>query len=372
MKKKVGILTITDYGNYGNRLQNYATQEILIGKGFEVVTVKSKVGNQIEKSLKEKLKEFKIGDISRIVKNRMNNKKNADIKNERYSKFVKFSKENIKETNYTLTDEAIPDDINEQFDYFVTGSDQVWNPNYRKGSGIDFLTFASKEKRIALSPSFGISMIPSEYKDRYKKMIKEMAHLSVREEAGAKIIKDLTNREAEVLVDPTLVLEETKWKKLSEKPSAMTEKKYLLTYFLGPIADKTQAFLNKVASEKKLEIIYLHDLKRSPKYYSVDPSEFLYMIDHAELFCTDSFHGSIFSIVFRTPFVVCDRIENSELKMSSRIDTLLKKFSLSERHESLSLGLPVEEVLKLNTSHIEEVLNNEREHYINYLNKALV
>ncbi|MEC6747678.1 polysaccharide pyruvyl transferase family protein [Marinilactibacillus sp. XAAS-LB27] len=372
MKKKVGILTITDYGNYGNRLQNYATQEILKGKGFEVTTVKSRVGNQIEKSFKEKLKEFRPNDISRIIKNRMNNKKHAEVKSERYSKFVKFSKDNIKETPYTVTEEAIPSDIDQQFDYFVTGSDQVWNPNYRKGSGIDFLTFASKEKRIALSPSFGISTIPSEYRNKYSKMIEEMAHLSVREEAGAKIIKELTNREAEVLVDPTLVLEEVEWKKLSKKPNIISDKKYLLTYFLGPIAEKTQAFLDKVSSEKNLEIIYLHDLKRSPSYYSVDPSEFLYLIDHAELFCTDSFHGSIFSIVFKTPFVVCDRIENSELKMSSRIDTLLKKFSLSERHESQSLGLSVEEVLELNTSHIEDVLIKEREQYINYIDKALV
>lgn len=371
MNKKVGILTITDYGNYGNRLQNYATQEVLKNSGFEVTTIKSRVGNQIEKSFSDKLKSLKITDLPKIISKRRENKKFSNIKDERYNKFVQFTKDYIAETSYTISEDSIPDDINEQFDYFVTGSDQVWNPNYRKGSGIDFLTFAYPEKRIALSPSFGIAKIPNEYQKKYIKMINEMNSLSVREEAGYEIIKRLTGREAEVLIDPTLMLNKQEWLEIAEKPHVVPNRKYILTYYLGSLSEQNQEFLNKIAKENDLEIVELHNITRSKRYYSIDPSEFLYLINNASLFCTDSFHGSIFSIIFEKPFVVFDRIENSTLKMSSRIDTLLKKFKLSDRHEVQCLTKTHDEIFDIDTSHIGDILAIEQKKYTDYIKKSM-
>ena len=105
----------------------------------------------------------------------------------------------------------MPDDLSDQYDYFITGSDQVWNPNYLYGSSIYFLAFAPKHKRIAFAPSFGVSEIKPEYVERYKEWLSGMHRLSVREDDGAKIIKRINRKRRPVLVDPTMLLTKEKW-----------------------------------------------------------------------------------------------------------------------------------------------------------------
>ena len=107
-------------------------------------------------------------------------------------------------------------------------------------------------KRIAYAPSFGISKIPEEYIDRYKTWLSEMYKLSVREEAGAKIIKELTGRDAVVLVDPTLMLTKEKWLSISKRAKNKPEGKYLLNYFLGSVSKETKKKIKSIATKNKL------------------------------------------------------------------------------------------------------------------------
>lgn len=361
MMKNTGIITLNGYFNYGNRLQNYALQEALKQHHCNVETIwieDKKSGNK--RNLLKKVK-------PKAILNKVYRKfYKTPLDQKRENKFKEFSNAYIKETEYSISEEDIPLSIIDEYNYFVTGSDQVWNPHYTKASSLYFLTFASKEKRIAYAPSFGISNLPEWCKTNYKQWLNEMNYLSVREDAGANLIKELTGKDAEVLPDPTLLLSKENWLSIAKPASNKPKEDYLLTYFLGPIPAKTQRLIKSISKKYTLKNVNLAQLKHK-KYYLTDPSEFLDFINSATVFFTDSFHGSVFSILFETPFVVTDR-ESKVPSMNSRINTLLSTYSLEDRHIS---NLQQNDIFNVDFSHVEKILEQERDKANTFLNKAL-
>lgn len=374
--KKIAIFTLNGYFNYGNRLQNYAAQEVLKSLGFKVETVivKNKplpttrsltvirISNLMNMKLKEALKRIHFKVWTNINKNKV-----RILENSRTEIFKIFTSDYILETNYCISDNNIPNDLSDRYDYFITGSDQVWNPSFNYGSSIYFLTFTPKCKRIAFSPSFGVSEIPLEHQENYQKWLSEMRNLSVREDAGAKIIKKLTGKDALVLVDPTMMLTKEKWLSVSNKATNLTDKKFLLTYFLSGIPDEYKEKIKKIAKDNNLRVINLEDIKDYDTYQT-GPAEYIEYINSASILCTDSFHGAIFSIIMETPFIVFERKGIAE-SMSSRIETLLRKFKLESRKvNNITLDT---QVLDVDFSHIPPILEEERNKALDYLKNAL-
>lgn len=374
--KKVGIIIINDYSNYGNRLQNYATQEVLKSLGCEVETIVNNPHKKLRTIEKlNKLLKLSKGDLikKRLHKIRQklyksNEEKRIEIMKEvRRNSFKQFTSKNISETPYVISRYNIPSELNDHYSAFVVGSDQVWNPNFRKGSFIDFLTFAPEEKRIAYSASFGIEKLPEEYEDNYSRWLSEMAHISVREDAGAKIVKKLTGRDVEVLVDPTLMLTKDQWLSISKSAAYKPDKPYLLTYFLGEITSNAREKINYIAKENNLVIVNMADIQDERRYIA-DPAEFLDYINSSEIFLTDSFHGVVFSILFEKPFIIFDRVSKTP-SMSSRINTLLTKFDLiARRADNIKNN---NDAFNINFSHVNKILEIERKKAINYLKEAL-
>lgn len=368
--KKIAIFTMNGYHNYGNRLQNYATQEVLKSLGFSVETVinNTKYINESNKSISliQKLKSITSKEIYMKIKFKlwyyMHKNKVKKYKIKRIEAFKNFTLLNIVETNLNISD-----DLLDRFEYFVTGSDQVWNPIFRQGSSIDFLSFAPRNKRIAYSPSFGISEIPPEYVEKYTIWLSEMSKLSIREIAGAKIIKDLTGRDAIVLVDPTLMLKKEKWLSISKIASNKPKKEYLLTYFLGVISGENRNTIKKMAEKNRLQIVNLADL-RDLKTYIAGPSEFIDYINSASIFCTDSFHGVVFATLMETPFIVFDR-KDTLPSMNSRIETLVATLKLESRlSENIKTN---EQIFEVDYSHVSQILEVERKKALDYLKEAL-
>lgn len=370
---KIGIITLNGYFNYGNRLQNYALEQVLRSIGFKVETIIVDNKNLDvpinRKKFLDKIKGKKGKDLIFFSKNKIKkylyNQNHLNLQREEI--FKEFSLKYLSETDFTISEKNIPQDLLNRYDYFITGSDQVWNPNYTSGSSIYFLTFAPKNKRISYAASFGVSEIPEEYIDNYKKWLSEMPHLSVREEAGAKIVKDLTGREATVSLDPTMLLTKEQWLSISQVPSHKPIKGYLLTYFLGNIPKERENLLKDIAKRNDLEIVNLARVKEKIPYLT-GPSEFIDYIDSASVFCTDSFHGAAFSILLETPFIVFERIDNSP-SMNSRIETLLTKFKLESRFaQNIKSN---EQIFEIDYSHVPSILQKERDSSINYLKNAL-
>lgn len=319
----IGIITITNERNYGNKLQNYALLKSLEKLGFEVETI-NKIFN------KEKKLSLAFYKIKTIIRDILNINERTGIC-KRKKKFAKFDKEYLNLSKYWTYKNQYENGIDEAFDYFVCGSDQIWNPIFETClNDIKCSTayFASNEKRIAYAASFGISELPSEHTKLYKNLLKDMKSISVREESGAKIIKDILGKDVPVVLDPTLLLTKEEWSNFEKKPKAKFPKKYIVTYFLGNVNNEIEHYIQEVSKKYNLPIVELNnewlwdkDIKNLD-YFSFDPTEFVYTISHSEILFTDSFHGSVFATIFDKPFRVFKREGNSP-DMWSRMETLI-------------------------------------------------
>ena len=333
--KSVGIVTIEDYVNYGNRLQNYALTKLLESEGFGVVnglciyTKQDYVltsGNTLKKIVK-KLIPFA------WLRNKITPRKTQrlGLLREREKKFAAFV------ASYTKPHDPIVAKTYQQavrqlstygVTYCIAGSDQVWHPYYQ-GRNDQFLTFMPKSKRLSFAASIGTDSIPEEKKARYRKNLSEMKYLSVREQRAVEIIKELTGRDADLTLDPTLLLEAEQWQQAVKKPNSALEAEYICTYFLGETPEAVKVF----AQEKGLPVYALNS-EEHPELFVLDPGEFLYMIQHAAYVLTDSFHAVAFSIKFHREFYVFDRKEEGVASMFSRIETITKRFGLENRIQS--------------------------------------
>ena len=352
--KRVGIVTIIDNNNYGNRLQNYAVQEFLDKNEVYGITIKNNGRtNWRENKIKNNLKK---------IKNIIYDFKFKKLNKEKYKKFKEFNN-NIRITKKLYTPN---DKLNDNYDYFICGSDQIWKPTYERGRDMDLLNFANDNKKISFSASFGISTLPNNKKDFYKKSIKNFKAISVREGAGKKIIQDVVGRtDVEVLVDPTMLLSAEEWDKVSKKPEQLKTERYILNYFLGELSDERKKEIQRIANENNCEVINILD-KNSP-FYETGPSEFLYLEKNAFLICTDSFHSSVFAILYNKPFVIFDR-EDNVVKMNSRLETLLSKFKLENRWYR---GHITDELLKVDYTEAYKILDIERKKSEDFLKRAL-
>ena len=236
--KKIGIVTIIDNNNYGNRLQNYAVQEILKSKGYIVETLKnSEYSNSKERFLLRCLR-YSWRDSTYSC----NSNRKANF--EDFNKNITFSKK--KYTPYSKS----------SYDYVIVGSDQVWNPIFRRLSNVDLLTFVEPKKRISFAASFGISELPHEIGSNIRNELKKFKAISVREDTGKKIVEEITERtDTEVLIDPTMMIDKNEWLKVSRKPNLDLSSSYIVKYFLAKPNEKVESQIIEIAKEKKLEIV---------------------------------------------------------------------------------------------------------------------
>jgi len=379
--KKVGILTLNGYFNYGNRLQAYATQQVIRSLGFNahIIIIKDISSN------KDKINRFK-GKINRLriklfraslketymkILNKIRGKiifsMNRNIIEERVKIFRNFSKKYLSEICYYNTEESLKN-LSNNYDFFITGSDQVWNPFWT--NSLYFLDFANESKRIAYAPSFGISSLPYEYNNLYRNWLSGMKNISVREFTGSKIIYNLIGRDVVILIDPTLMLTKQQWLSISRRDIRKPENGYILIYFLGEKTKKiNQKQIKKIVKFSNLEVVNIADLNNKERY-KIGPDEFIDYINSASLVLTDSFHGVAFSILMGTPFIAFERIElrRDSRSMFSRIETLLKKFKLESR-KTRNIKLD-HQIFNCNFTHISPILEKERKKTINYLENA--
>lgn len=342
-----GILTLNANNNYGNRLQNYALQEYL-KKYNKCKTI------------------WIINNKRMFIKDMIKSKFFLMRKYKRLSNFTLFTQKFIK-PKYILSSKR----ISNRYDKFIVGSDQVWNWSFPEFNNNMFLDFSNYVNNISYSASFGISYVSNEYKENFKKGLNNIKYISVREDRGKEIVEELTGRkDVEVLVDPTMLLTPEEWDKVFNRPKQLDnikEEKYILNYFLGELSDSRRKEIERVANENNCHIINILD-KNDP-FYTCGPSEFLYLEKHAFLICTDSFHSSVFAILYNRPFIIFDREQKGIENMNSRIETLINKFQLKNR--KYNGNNITKENLEHDYSEAYKILEKEREKSKDFLEKAL-
>ena len=352
--KKIGIITINDFNNYGNRLQCYAVQCCLESMGYlgeNIYNTYSRDGFIVNSGRKiiRKLRSFRRRNIVAVRKQNFTE----------FNQNIRFSKDRIINGRFDK-------DLSDRYDFFITGSDQVWNPYYTSGNETIFLHFASEEKRIAFSASMGVDHLPEHVTESYRQGLSRFRSISVREDAAKTIIEELTGRtDVEVLVDPTMLLTTKEWEKVSEKPDIPYHSRYILAYFLGGMG-KRETVIKSIAEKYSCEMIDIYDMNST--FYTCGPQHFLELEKNAFLICTDSFHSAVFAFLFNRPFIVFDR-ENTKFNMDSRIETFLSKFGLQQSR--YLAGRDVEQYLTWDYTAGYETLEKEREKAWRFLSNAL-
>ncbi len=342
--KSIGIITIIDNNNCGNRLQNYALQEVLKKYCDDVFTIK----NENFLNWNEKYYKGLLRFINKKIKSLYRDNKLF----REFNKKISFSDRyiTIKKKN-----------ISKKYDYFVAGSDQIWKPTRKRLSKIDLLGFAEPQKRISYAASFGLEKIDSKYYKTLQEELPKFKAISVREDAGAKIIKDATGIEnVSVVLDPTLLVDKNAWQTIEKRPDNYTDKKYVFSYFLGD--ENIEELVKNIFGEEYSVIDFYKG--------TYGPAEFLYLINHAEYVLTDSFHGTVFSILFEKNFFVFNRKQSdTNNNMNSRLDTLLGKLSIENRKIDDLNQIDVNN--KIDYENVEKKLEEERKISFNFIENAL-
>lgn len=354
MIKKIGVITINDFNNYGNRLQCYAVQNYLEKMGYIVENIYNEYERDgfIVKSGKRILREIKSFPKRKIIAAR---KKSFD----EFNRNIHFSDE-------CIINGKVKSGLNEKYDFFITGSDQVWNPYDTGRSEVDFLTFASEEKKISFSASIGVEKLPDNVVEQYNRYLNSFKCISVREETARKIVEKLTNRkDIEVLLDPTMLLTTEEWEEIAQKPDINYSSKYILIYFLGGVGDRKR-IIDNIANQYSCEVIDIYD--KNSVFYTCGPQHFLDLVKNAFLICTDSFHSAVFSFLFGRPFIVFER-KNTKYNMNSRMNTFLSKYGLLQ-NKYIS-GKNLDDYLKWDYSEGYIILEKERERARCFLTDAL-
>lgn len=345
---KIGLITQLNFLNYGNRLQNWATDILFKNLGHEVISLVYSPARPLI-LLNEVMKAFPLTPLGKRVKN-----------------FRTFTKENIN-TKYInnisvkrLT-QLYGTNGKTPLDCVVIGSDQTWNPKYIVNSNKNFARFVDKERRMSYSTSFGVSVLPKRHIKDFTIGLSELQNISVRETSGSKIIEGLTGRQCPVHLDPSTMISKDQWSDITKDIDDIPNEKYIFCYFLQPHSEYRK-WIRSLAKKHNLKIININ--KYGSKYFSSDPFIFVKLIQNAELVCTNSFHGHAFSICLEKPFISFP----TPASTNSRVQTILKLTGLEERNYQT---VKEEDIFKIDYSSITPIIERERERALEYLKQSL-
>lgn len=350
MSKTIGILTFTEGNNFGQRLQNYALQSVLERMGYNVYTIRQSIPLKVLLRLAKKTLKGHLSQAERIQK------RNRD------EKFRAFDEMNIHFYNRVMPFHGCNTWVAKDFDAFIVGSDQVWNPNSPFVGSNFFLTFAPPQKRLTYAPSFSTEDIPFAQREKYTAWLRGFPSLTVREDRGAEIIRELTGQRAEVVLDPTLLLTAQDYNAISVKSSLRADSKYILALFLGAPPPRNE--VEKIGMQENESILWLNSLA------DVGPAEFLDLVRASKAVITDSYHGTIFSILYHKPFINFMR-SGIGCSMNSRFKTLYRFLGIEEQTKEL-LEKNQYTAPALDYGKIERILEIEKKHCLAILRQQLI
>lgn len=351
MAEKTGIITLGGRFNYGNRLQNYATEYIWKALGYDATSLYIGERPNALRALKRSI---------RRMLGKMDFNPEACMGEERLAAFDRF---NCHMNSRTLP--TIDPGLVREFRYFSVGSDQTWNPSqFAYNEDWYFLDFANPQQRIALAPSIGLDILTPKQARAVSRGVGNFPRVSIREKRGADLIKECAGIDAEVICDPTLVLTAEEWRSVAADGCTPNEP-YVFTYLLGGVGSEAADVLDKVTDYGRIPVVPLSD-RQKPGEPDAGPAEFIDLIDHATHVVTDSFHAAVFSSILRTPLTIVHR--EGGASMFSRLEQLSEMLGIEEK----VYGSPTYDLARAGEyDGVPEAIDRERKHFLTYLEGCL-
>lgn len=332
-KKNIGIVTWFNSVNYGTCLQAFALNKFLVKKGYKAYIAENLnfyygINCPLESIFAIINKLFK-------SKGNNNNSKNKALWDKRIEKNNNFAYTQNK--IFLIKTKQEFKSLLEKTDIFLTGSDQIWNPNHLSLTFL--LAFANKKhKKIAYASSIGVEHIPFFKRAIYKKYLSRFNKIGVREKTAQKELSNLLKKEVTTVLDPTFLLAKEDWSQIIEvdKCESLPTEKYIFCYFIGNNRD-WESKAEKFANENGYKIYYaVSESCIIPNIgiskIDLGVNDFVNYLKNADYIITDSFHAVALSINFNKDFAVFKRFKNIDNKsQNSRVLDLLSMLKLSER-----------------------------------------
>lgn len=382
---KVALAINYDYHDYGGMLQAFATQRFLTKNGIDSDVINfDKLKGDINK---RKWRYFlsNIFDLSivkeksKLIEKKLKQKSNEKLKSgmaERDAAFDEFCKNHFKVSRAFKSWEDMAKASRNEYDAVVVGSDQLWLPSNIMADYYTLNWVPQDVKKIAYATSFGIGSIPAKYSKIYSHYLKRINYLSARETSGQNIIKKLAGRDVQLVNDPALLLDADGWNEvISNRP--LIKEKYVFCYFMGNNPEQRD-FVRRLANEKGLKVVALLHLDQyisSDENYvdmapwHVSPADFVNLVKNAECVCTDSFHGTVFSIIYSRPFFTFKRFnKKASLSTNTRITSLLTRLGLMDR---LVLDMDSKQAFDIDWKKIQSGVSQFRKASSEYLLNAI-
>lgn len=386
--KRIGcvIAYTPGHNNYGTSLQGYAMLKKIQQLGYQCEVINYKKRLSTSQKLHFIINAIRSGEAktlyARLVRKRILQK---------YPQYAEGIKLRTEAVNKYKEKKLIPlfheyvgyDALHEgskNYSAVVVGSDQVWTPMSLPNKFFNLLFVDGSVPKIAYASSFGVSEIPQFQKKATGEYLDRFAYIGVREQRGKEIVDSLSHQTAQVVADPTLLLSREEWEaEISDSPINETEP-YIFCYFLGT-NQKARKAVNELKAKTGLKIITIRHMDEyvpeDEKFgdeapYYVDPNDFVKYISKATYVCTDSFHCSVFSIIFHRQFMTFYRFANtSKTGRNSRIDSLFNVLGINKKH--IYNGEEIQKNINepISWTEVDKNLYQLRNESIEFLNKAL-
>lgn len=363
---RIGIVSIYDVANYGNRLQSYALSEAITALGHDAVVVRNhpfhysasyerrSASRDYSRPLADgEVTEFEKGahaasaslparlgrSVARLpipgarlapkIAARCDEAAQIGVldfvkrtlgRQARKRALTEFSSTHLSVTEETIARSDQLPGLPDEFDAMVVGSDQVWNPAFRGGFPLDFLPMFPPRTRIAYAPSIGVRDLSPEYQGHYERMLEGFGHPSAREHSGAELISDLMGgTDVPVVLDPTMLLPREQWSRLADDAPAPARKPFVAVYALRANNAAFRASVKRTARREGLGVVDLLS-PRLPVPQRNSVPHFVRAIRDAEYVVTDSFHATVFSLLFAKPAAVLSRSTGQDDRARSLFD----------------------------------------------------
>lgn len=377
---KIGIVTILNVNNYGAELQCCALYRKLHKMGYDAEVINYLFGIHPMHEFKGERRTVSIS-VKQIIKVKLlpivQNlfclfyKKNKEIRNRRFDEFH-ATYNHLTKTVYPSVKSLCEAHFN--YDVICVGSDQVWN--YMKGYSLEpfFVCFAKKDvKKISYGSSIGLSSLSKEAKHVFKDALSNFSHLSVREQQASDLLGGILQRDIDVVLDPTLLLDNKDWLEVAQYGLCPTGK-YVLVYIVTiKPCNYVLELARYIAKKRNLRIVRIcrdaypeHSGNDVLEIMTAGPSDFVGLFSRAEFVVTNSFHGTVFAINFSKPFYSVIKKHHST---NSRLTSILEKLGLRERIVSVGDAFP--EICDIDYTVPIQKLNKERLHSLIFLRMAL-
>lgn len=358
---RIGIVTIFRTGNYGGTLQAFALKKAIelnnLGKADIINYSCDSVEGKIDRKFLRNAGVFRtlVAFIEKLYYYpRMRG----------VNKFI---------DSYLNGEELDRDQLfslNDKYEVFLSGSDQIWNPDIQQGDYYYLLDFViDNYKKRSYASSFGRKSIPDKYVETYQKLLSEYHYISVREEDGAKLVESLTGKKPDVVLDPVLLLSRQQWEFIL--PKRGLSGRYVFVYQMAhsSLISRVASICGKGLSARVNYVPFpIGGLCRCTPRLSFSSLEWVKAIRDAEFVITDSFHGTVFSILFHKPFYYVITSETVKARIS-RVYTLLNTLGLKDRIISSIDQCDFQKHIDYNA--VQKELDKARSISLNILKKAV-